>query len=374
MILQPNFAQRNVSNVENTPPSVIPKSLTSRLSSQRRRARANGHRNPNKYAAEQAARRSRKQPSKQLKFNMTAIPTPDVEMSHATPVASSSNTVPIALPKELGRPEYQEVTREALLACSSTFDQVPAAYLRDSFESFGFHALKSLASVRPEPVSPNTLPSEVEVKLEHVDGFSPLNPTHMLAIYGPPPASTSLIPVSKRKVTLYPVHAHFLAMYCSRLPPFPAFEDTDVEPGTPFKIPVRNLCLPSPSTYPLLSTYIYTRKTEVLLSSLMPSPPPSDILTPPISIDGLPAVPLSSEEHRKFVRTYAYQIAGRYTTQVILQHSTLVHGLWQNTCALGIFDDGLWEVIDVAWQVLLAAIAIGTGSNVDLVLGEEEST
>ncbi|KAG5338695.1 hypothetical protein C0989_006560 [Termitomyces sp. Mn162] len=366
MILQSNFAKRNVSNVENTPPSVLPKSLVSRLS-HRRRVR---HGNLNKYVAEQAARRSRKQPPKQLKFNMTALPIPNIEMSDAAPVASSSNTVPVSLPKELARPAFKEVTREALLACSSTFTEVPAAYIRDAFEPFGPDALKSLASVRPEPVSPDRIPSEVQVRLECSSDESPLNPTHMLAIHGPPLPSN--VPVSKRKVTLYPVHAHFLAIHCARLPPFLPFEDTLVNPGTPFKIPVRTICLPSPSTYARLSTYLYTMKTEALLSSLMPLPPPPGLLTPPIPVDGSYAVPLSSEEHRKLVKTYAYRVASTYTTQVILQHATLVHGLWQNICVLGIFDDGLWEVIDIAWQVLLAAIAVGTGSSIDIVLGEEE--
>ncbi|KAG6890362.1 hypothetical protein C0992_002086 [Termitomyces sp. T32_za158] len=367
MVLQPNFAKRSVSNMENTPPSILPKSLTSRFFPHRRRVHGNGQANSNKYAAEQAARRSRKQTPKQLKFNITTIPTtPDVVMSDATPLPSSSNTVPVALPKELGRPMYQEVTREALVACSSSFTQVPAAYLRDSFELIGPHALKSLASVRPQPFSPNKLPSEVEVKLECDD---PLNPTHMLAIYGPPSASTLSTPMSKRQVTLYPVHAHFLAIHCSRLPPFIPFEDTVVKPKSLFKIPVRTLCLPSPSTYARLSTYIYTRNSNALLSSLMPCPPPVGIITP-----AAPALPLPSDEHRKLVMAYVYQIASKFTSQTILKHSTVVHGLWQNTCALGIFDDGLWEVIDVAWQILLAAIAVGTGASIDLVLGEEGST
>ncbi|KAG6884344.1 hypothetical protein C0993_011978 [Termitomyces sp. T159_Od127] len=248
LVLQPNSAKRNVSNVENTPPSILPKSLTSRFFSHRRRARGNGQLSSNKYVAEQAVRRTRKQPPKQLKFSITvASPNPDVVMSDAPPLTSSSSskTTSVTLPKQLGRPMYQEVTREALIACSSSFTEVPAAYLRDSFELIGPHALKSLASVRPQPFSPHKLPSEIEVKLECDD---PLNPTHMLAI-----ASGVAIPI-------------------------------------------------------------------------------------------------------------------------ILQHSTVVHGLWQNTCALGIFDDGLWEVIDVAWQILLAAVAVGTGTSIDLVLGEEEST
>lgn len=135
MVLQPNFTKRIVSDVENTPPSILPKSLTSRFFSHRRRIRGNGHGNSNKYVAEQAARRSRKQPPKQLQFNITAIPTPEVVMSDAPPLLSSSKNV--TLPKQLARPMYQEVTREALLACSSSFTQVPAAYLRDSFELLG---------------------------------------------------------------------------------------------------------------------------------------------------------------------------------------------------------------------------------------------
>jgi len=39
----------------------------------------------------------------------------------------------------------------------------------------------------------------------------------------------------------------------------------------------------------------------------------------------------------------------------------LVHGLWTNVCALGVADEGLWEVIDACWEVLLQALAVGTG-------------
>jgi len=40
----------------------------------------------------------------------------------------------------------------------------------------------------------------------------------------------------------------------------------------------------------------------------------------------------------------------------------IVHGLWRNVCALGVFDDNLWNAMDLAWEVLLTAIAIGTGN------------
>ena len=59
----------------------------------------------------------------------------------------------------------------------------------------------------------------------------------------------------------------------------------------------------------------------------------------------------SNEDLLAYVKT----LAGMYTTQV-LRHALIVHGMWQSVCAVGIFDDGLQEVIDVAWRVLTTGI------------------
>ena len=50
-----------------------------------------------------------------------------------------------------------------------------------------------------------------------------------------------------------------------------------------------------------------------------------------------------------------------------------VNGLWRNVCALGIFDSGIWETIDTAWEVLLLALGMATG-NLDKVMGEPASS
>ncbi|KAG6857505.1 hypothetical protein H0H87_002130 [Tephrocybe sp. NHM501043] len=374
MVLQSNFAKRVASNAENTPPSVLPKNLASRLLStaHRRRARVNGHSTSSKYAAEQAARRSRKSkhPAHQLQFRVLAIPTPDPEMADSLPVASSSsssNTVPVTLPKQLGRPDFLEVSREALMAVAPEFNDADAQYIRDALECFGVSSLKSLACVRPESV-PAKLPSEIEVRLQPIDGFSPVNPTHMLAVFGPAQLpTTSPSPAQKRKVTLYPVHSAYLAAHCARLPPFASTDcaaENNTASGTPFKIPVRTLCLPSPATYPRLSSFLYTKNAEALIAGLMPTPPTSPLVSCSTTSD--------NSELRKNTTAFAYQLASTYTTQVLLQHAILVHGLWQNTCALGIFDEGLWEVIDTAWMVLLAAIAVGNCLGIDTVINDED--
>ncbi|KAG6903830.1 hypothetical protein DXG01_014507 [Tephrocybe rancida] len=147
---------------------------------------------------------------------MLSIPTPKIKMADATLGASSlsSNTVPIMLPKELGCPEYL-VMCEVLVASASGFANAEASYIHEGLECFGPSAWKSFACVRPESVS-KRLPSEIDVKLQPIDGFSPMNPTHMLAIFSPPPSpSTSLLPVKKHKVTLYEDFT-LPPLFCSR--------------------------------------------------------------------------------------------------------------------------------------------------------------
>lgn len=189
----------------------------------------------------------------------------------------------------------------------------------------------------------NTLPTEIPVVVNDTTG--PL-PTHMMAIYGPPPQNGS---AEKRKITLYPVHNTVLAAYCSKLPPFRPTSEA-IRSAGPEKtlreviLPVRPICLPSAQTYPQLSSFLYTKRTDALLASMMPCLPPQSLAD-------------QSE-----ITAFATRLAGTYTIQALLQHAMTVHGLWGNVCALGIFDDALWETIDLAWQVLLTAIAIGTGN------------
>ena len=40
----------------------------------------------------------------------------------------------------------------------------------------------------------------------------------------------------------------------------------------------------------------------------------------------------------------------------LMSHIKVVNGLWQNVCALGVFDAELWGVMDLAWEVVLAAM------------------
>ncbi|KAG5643326.1 hypothetical protein DXG03_001176 [Asterophora parasitica] len=381
MVLQSNYAKRIVSNAENTPPSVLPtKSVASRFRSnlhdgRRRRQRTSGSSNPAKFIAEQAARRGRKPAS--LRFKMKSIPSPDVEMSDSTLTPPPTNTVPVMLPKELGRPEYVEVQRAALLAADPGLDnETPLSYIRDNLNAYGPQLLKTLSTVRASTAS-DALPKEIDIT---VDDITSALPSHMVAIFGPAPRPSASVPHPKRKVTLYPVHSLYLAAHCARLPHFPPTptESPAVTPGSTsvtYNVPVRPLCLPSPMSYPRLSQYIYTKRSDTLLASLLPTlptPPPASLLHVTVpeeeGTDSAPA--FSKTESLADFTIFAHALAQTYTPQALLQHVSVVHGLWQNVCALGIFDDALWEVIDRAWRVLLCAISVGTGGTIGDVLND----
>jgi hypothetical protein len=110
-------------------------------------------------------------------------------------------------------------------------------------------------------------------------------------------------------------------------------------------VPVVGLCLPSPKTFQHLLSYLYIKRTYLLLKSLLPESPPRQL-----EIDESVRVP------------FAMKLAGKFTALLLLQYIKIVDGLWQNVCALGVFDDDLWDTMDLAWEVLLTALAIGTGN------------
>ena len=161
-------------------------------------------------------------------------------------------------------------------------------------------------------------------------------PTHLLAVHAKPAT----------RVSLFPVHAIVLAAHCARLPPFPKSESwTPAEAGSKISLSVTPFCLPNPETFSIVLYYLYTKRVDRLFSALLPLP-----LQGGKSIDQL---------SRRYSSTF--------TVQALLSQAAKVHGLWSNVAALGIFDERLSQVIEVAWKVLLTALAISTGAKWEIV-------
>ncbi|KAK0484571.1 hypothetical protein IW261DRAFT_1307854, partial [Armillaria novae-zelandiae] len=149
------------------------------------------------------------------------------------------------------------------------------------------------------------------------------------------------------KVTLHPAHHDILAVHCATLPK--AIQASPA--GT--DIPVHPLCLPAPQSYALLSQYMYTHRQDLLLASLVP--PGSLPANPFPATAHLSSSPKTAGDMHGQLLALAESLAKDFTQHKLLGGLSTIHGLWKNTVALGVDDDGLWEVLYAAWGVYLTA-------------------
>ncbi|KAJ3798073.1 hypothetical protein GGU11DRAFT_682331 [Lentinula aff. detonsa] len=346
-----NFSKRPT---ENTPPvKPAPKSVR-----RTRTRKAKKNITAAKSDAEQAKKKAQKtaQPVRlNVVFYGNANGGADVEMQEIPSTSQHPAIVPVTLPRALNQPPVSEPSEEAIAASTGpSYCGQPAAFVRDNLESSGPRSLRTLCSVVTQ-VDSAVLPKELDIVVN--DPAATDYPTHMLAVYAPVPKKPENAPASwvppKTDVKMYPVHSLFMAAHCAKLGPFPpsptAFESSPAsnEPRS-ITLPVRPLCLPSPSTFPYLLHYFYLRREEVLFRAFFPCEFSTEFVEN-----------CTSEEE---IRSLATHIGRTFNPSVILKHAKVIHGVWQNACALGAFDDALWMAIDSAYEVIINALAIGTGN------------
>lgn len=355
---------RKASNIENAAPPARSDSLkrthtsvsnaVSDIARRRRPARPSGVRTP-RYMVEQAKRRNQTRPPPVKLDIVITSPEDDIQMADATSKPASTR-IRVELPRTLGRPDFKEVSGQVLGSIEPDLAQTPADYIRDALEEIGpryvFHLqllvlttgpnsfgsmMKVLSSVVASTAA-NTLPTQIDVT---VGDLSHDVPTHMLAVYTPVKDTESKLPVK-----LYPVHGVILAAHCANISALPESHPSIPEPGSSIKLPVVPFNLPHADSWPLLSAFLYTRRIEALMASLMPCPPP---------------VTVDDESGRVLLQRYARALAATLPSRTIHKRLQIVYGLWANACRLGVFEHGLWTVIDRCWEVLLTALTISVG-------------
>ena len=201
--------------------------------------------------------------------------------------------------------------------------------------------LRVLSGVEATPVR-NSLPKQLSIM---VNDLSSDMPTHMLAVYS---RQSSASPNPTRRVTLFPTHNIIMALHCAHLPMLPKSTASEPDSVGQMTLPVIPLCIPSPETFSQLSAYLYTKNGSQLLASLLPT----RMLTPPSILSLDHALDVDSPE----LQQYSGELRATYTPYALLMHAMTINGLWRNVCALGVFDDQLWEVLDLAWDAVLGAL------------------
>lgn len=140
MVLRPNVTSRFD---ENLPPiTSSSKSISARLRTdlarRRRASRTTPYSYTSKYVLDQAKRRRKPRTAvSSVRFKIATIPNADIEMRDET---AKRSTKTITLPKVLPRPEYCEVSREALKAASidlASPDCPPPELVREMLPKWG---------------------------------------------------------------------------------------------------------------------------------------------------------------------------------------------------------------------------------------------
>jgi hypothetical protein len=223
---------------------------------------------------------------------------------------------------------------------------VPIQYVLDKLDALRARLILGAASVTPAAAVQKTDWKSIQVRVNDTNGEG-ISPTHMLAVAGPS---------NRDKATLYPCHNLLFASQCAALPPMRSSPTTTTtteedEDDSLRKLPIVPIYLPSPETFPIVREFIYTRACDRLLSTLLPIPSSQ---LPPIA---------SSAPHSSILNTLSIALVNSYSLPGLLERAKIIHGVWLNTCALGISDAELWKSLETAWTVLIDAVALSTGQS-----------
>ncbi|CDO68613.1 hypothetical protein BN946_scf184996.g44 [Trametes cinnabarina] len=304
-----------------------------------------------------------------------AIPEPlNLMSSH---YQNSSVAQKLNIPRRLARPAFAEPSRDALARVDPSLANVPFEYIRKMLAGNANQMLTAVSLLTiPNALPCAHLPPTLDAPIRpssHAPDVSAF-PTHVLAILSSRSSATtptmasfadrSSLPASTT-VPLYPASALVLAAHCALLPPLPQ--------GLPptgrraaLTLPIIPLTIPSPESFPLLHAYLHTMRPDTLLASLLPALASSLPQMPNASSSAgsnrsVYVAQFSADRLVRLAHTLAgaaLQRGGSQNTAigVLMAHVKAVNGLWQNACALGVFDAELWGVMDLAWEVILAAM------------------
>ncbi|KAI0767370.1 hypothetical protein C8Q74DRAFT_1457858 [Fomes fomentarius] len=262
------------------------------------------------------------------------------------------------IPRRLARPSFFEPSRDSIARLDPGLAGVPLEYIRKTLAANSHDMLTALSLLTiPSSLPCAHLPSSIDAPLRPtaqpptVSSF----PTHVFAI------------LSSRSSSTTPTAASF-ADRASLPPPRPSRSSPPPHSAArraAVTLPIVPLTVPSPETYTLLHAYLHTMRPDTLLASLLPSlasslPQMSAASASAGSNQLVYVAQFSSNQLGRLAHALAGAAFQRGGTQGamsgLMGHIKVINGLWQNVCALGVFDAELWGVMDVAWEVVLAAM------------------
>lgn len=266
----------------------------------------------------------------------------------ATPPASPprSSGRKIELPLTLPGGRFPPVDRSGVESLDPELRGVPVEYVAHKLRSIGPELMGALSYVTPPQTAytASNMPAWVDVRVSSRLPSTESLPSHVLCVVNPQ---------SKQPGQLVPVHALIYAAQCSNFPRLSrAVPHVDAQSKSA-RLAVVPVYVPSPSTFPLLNSYLYTKRAERLLSTLAP-----------LSSNALGAIPVGHQGASNTVSALGRAMAESFPLPALVEHAAVVHGLWGNVMALGVDDEVLWWALDTAWGIITTAIALSSGQQI----------
>ncbi|KAF8644947.1 hypothetical protein AX16_008170 [Volvariella volvacea WC 439] len=264
---------------------------------------------------------------------------------------SSGHVPTVQLPRTLARPAFVDVSPAAIQAVAPELAAagVPIEYIRDRLRRDTEKMLAGISALSPSHLPPSLprshIPPSLAIPLRQA-APDQMCPTHILAV--------SSAKSTSDQATIFPVHALVLASHCSSLPPLrPAAQAS----SSALTLPVLPLAVPSAAAFAVLHSYMYNHRLDLVLKALFPVP--SGFLTS-LTHANVRAT-LSSQQAIHQLAGYLCQNSSS-NLQKLSAHAAHVKDVWQDMVSLGLFDHALWDTIDLAWEVVLAALNLAAAS------------
>ncbi|KAF8196724.1 hypothetical protein K438DRAFT_1825466 [Mycena galopus ATCC 62051] len=285
-----------------------------------------------------------------MNYPITAIPPTD-NVPMTLPRAADSNT--------------DDVSRSLLALFAPNLVHLPGRVIRTELSTAAKRFTDGLNAVQvPQTVQRNLLPVTftVPVQLYPTDRNRnrppAIYPSHILAI-SPPPASSRQTPIDA-PVALTAVHGSIIAANCTKvdLPP-PASQPSD----TRFvNLTAHRLTVYSVPAFVMLRLYMYGRRIDTFMDSLLPFPPSFlEQLRPEKRTPGheslkITAVCHSAPQTRSLAEHLIHCTPGG--AYPMWERIRMLQGVWQTMCELGMYETLLWQALDLAWQVARYALCV----------------
>ncbi|CAE6333518.1 unnamed protein product [Rhizoctonia solani] len=267
----------------------------------------------------------------------------------ATPPASPprhSSGRKIELPLALPDPAFPPVDPAGIESLDPELRGVPVEYVAHKLRSIGPELLNGLGFVTPPQTAytASNMPAWVDVRVSSRLPSIESLPSHVLCVVNPQ---------SKQPGQLIPVHALIYATQCSNFPRLTRATPHVDAASKCARLAVVPLYLPSPQTFNLLNSYLYTKRAERLLSTLAP-----------ISSSALASIPVGHQGASNTLSALGRAMAEAFPLPNLVEHAVVVHGLWSNVVTLGIDDEVLWWALETAWGIITTAIALASGQQI----------